>query len=170
MVSLGINDSGTGNVPEDRYLENITTIYNEATAKGATVIFSTPTISGKDWNNTGGFGESWGGRGKICAEFAKSKGTICIPLGATLVKKYNAMVDNYLVENPDKVIKDACNYVRNYFHMYAANGTIRDGIEGFGSLTADDSTHHNYLASEEIAGIIVQLLRDSDSPLGDYVK
>lgn len=168
MVSLGINDSGSGNVPEDRYLENIETIYNQATSKGATVIFSTPTISGRDWDNTS-FGESWGGRGKICNTFAKSRGAVCIPLGAELVKVYNAMADEYLAQNPTKVKKDANNYVRNYFHMYPENGTPPEGWDDFGSLTTNDSTHHNYIGSNKVAGIIARLLFESESPLGDYV-
>ena len=180
MVSLGINDSGSGNVPSDAYLENITTIYDQATAKGATVVFSTPTISGKEWDKGGSFGAGWASYGEICAKLAKDNGTVCIPLGATLVKKYNDMSDEYLAEHPEEGRMGANNYVRNYFHMYGKSGTIREGIEdfganelgnpGFGSLKSDDSTHHNYLASEEIAGIVAELLKNSDSPLGDYVK
>ncbi|MBR3934465.1 MAG: hypothetical protein IKJ68_11235 [Clostridia bacterium] len=168
MFSLGINDSGSGNVPADRYLENIETIYNQATAKGATFILSTPTISGKDWDNLS-FGESWGGRGVICTDFAKTHDAVCIPLGAELVKVYNAMADEYLAQNPTKVKKDANNYVRNYFHMYPENGTPPEGWDDFGSLTTNDSTHHNYIGSNKVASIIAKLIQESDSTLGDYV-
>lgn len=169
MFSLGINDSGSGNVPADRYLENIETIYNQATAKGATFILSTPTISGKEWDNLS-FGESWGGRGVICTDFAKTHDAVCIPLGAELVKVYNAMADEYLAQNPTKVKKDANNYVRNYFHMYpASGGTLPDGTTNFGSLTTDDSTHHNYIGSNKVASIIAKLIQESDSTLADYV-
>ena len=169
IISLGINDSGSGNVPAERYLENITTMYNDATAKGATVIFTTPTISGREWDNAGGFSESWGGRGKICADFAATNDAICLPLGATLVKTYNNMANEYLAANPDKVKVDAYNYVRNHFHMYPSNGTAPEGWDDFGSLTSDDSTHHNLVASNEVASIIAKLILESDSSLADYV-
>ncbi len=172
MISLGINDSGSGNVRKERYLENIETMYRDATGKGATVIFSTPTISGGKWNSTSSFGEGWGEYGRICMSFAGANDSVCLPLGATLVSEYKAMLAEYKEANPDATEVEAYNYVRGHFHMYEpiVQKPIDQGGFGYPDFTGDDSTHHNYKASNEVAGIIARLLKESGSSLGDYVK
>lgn len=170
MVSLGINDSGSGNVSAERYRENIETIYNEAAVIGATVIFTTPTITGRDWNSTGGFREEYTGKGDICQAVADANNSVCLPLGAELIKTYNAMVNEYQQANPEATTVEAKNYVRNYFHLYGASSTNPPpGWEDFGSKTTDDDMHHNFVGSNKVASIIAKLLAQSDSPLGDYV-
>ncbi len=172
MVSLGINDAGSGDVSEERYRENIEKIYNDASAKGATVILSTPTIQGKAWGSTSkGFSDAaYASRGVICKSIADSYNSVCLPLGTELVKTYNAMADKYLDENPGATQADANNYVGNYFHIYAVSSTdYPEGWDNFGTLEKDDAMHYNPTGANTVAGIIARLLLESDSSLADYV-
>lgn len=172
MISLGINDSGSGNVPEDRYIENISTIYDEATQKGASVILSTPTISGRNWNDGSSFIESWGGYGDLCQEFAKTNDSVCLPLGETLVKTYNKTSLDYMDKNGVSYI-EALNYTRNLYHLYSEMIKLPVEEGGFGvsdySLD-DDATHLNEIGADKIAKIIAELMLDSESDISSYVK
>lgn len=172
MISLGINDNGS-KVPTERYLENIETMYNEATAKGATVLFTTPTINAGSWNSTSAFAENtqWSVYGGICLVFAQSKGAVCLPLGSTLAATYNDMVVDYKAKNPLADDKEAYNYVRNSFHIYAVSSpNPPEGIDSFGETTKDDATHFNTIGANKLAGIIADLIKTSDSSLGRYLK
>jgi len=172
MVSLGINDAGSAQISEEKYRENLETIYSEATAIGATVIFTTPTILGKDWGFTGmGFG--YGGyesRGAICQSIADGHNSVCLPLGAELLQLYNGMAEEYFAQNPDKTRADANNYVGNYFHIYAKSSTNPpEGWDNFGTATEDDTMHYNPTGANKVASVIAQLIMESDSSLADYV-
>lgn len=172
MISLGINDNGS-NVPQERYRENIETMYNEATAKGATVLFTTPTIHAGSWNSTSAFAENtqWSVYGGICLAFAQSKGAVCLPLGSTLATLYNDMVAEYKLENPSADDKTAYNYVRNSFHIYAVSShNPPEGIDSFGDTKKDDATHFNTIGANKLAGIIADLIKTSNSSLGRYLK
>lgn len=171
MIALAVNDTGSGNVPVDRYMENVETVYEEATAIGATVILLTPTIRGRDWNSTADFRQDYISRGKYFQEVADKHNIVCLPLGAELVKTYNAMVEEYRIENPDATLVEAKNYVRNYFHLYGASSTNPPpGWDNFGTKTEDDDGHYNYVGVNKVASVIAKLLAESDSPLGDYVE
>ncbi len=161
MVSLGINDSSSENpVPSDRYIENITTIYNEATQKGASVILSTPTISGRSWNDGYSFTENWSEYGNLCEGFSKTNDSVCLPLGETLVKTYNQTVFDYMdKEGVDYVT--ALNYTKNLYHLYS---------EGGWDVAEDDATHLNEEGANRIAKIISDLMRNSKSNISAYVK
>lgn len=172
MVSLGINDSGSGNVPKDRYIENISTIYNEAIQKGASVILSTPTISGRDWNSGSSFMETWGGYGDLCQEFAKTNDSVCLPLGETLVKTYNKTALDYMDENGVSYI-EALNYTRNLYHLYSETIKLPESEGGFGVSDyskEDDATHLNENGANRIAKIIAELMLNSESDISSYVK
>ncbi|MBQ6894453.1 MAG: hypothetical protein IJN40_03045 [Clostridia bacterium] len=172
MVSLGINDAGSGNVSEARYRQNIEKIYNDASIKGATVILSTPTIQGKAWGDTSiGFSDSaYAGRGVICKSIANSYNSVCLPLGSELVKTYNAMAEKYLEENPGATRAEANNYVGNYFHIYALSSTdYPEGWNSFGTLEKNDAMHYNPTGAKTVAGVIARLILESDSSLADYV-
>jgi len=171
MIALAVNDMGSGNVPVDRYMENVETVYEEATAIGATVILLTPTIRGRDWNSTADFREDYISRGKYFQEVADKHNIVCLPLGAELVKTYNAMVEEYQTKNPDATLVEAKNYVRNYFHLYGASSTTPPpGWDNFGTKTEDDDGHYNFVGVNKVASVIAKLLAESDSPLGDYVE
>ena len=67
--------------------------------------------------------------------------------------------------------KEAYNYVRNHFHIYGASSTTPpEGWNDFGTKTTDDATHFNPVGSNELAGIIANLIKTSGSSLGKYVK
>jgi len=171
MIALGINDSGSGNVPAERYAENIETIYSEATSMGAKVILMTPSITGRDWNDTAGFRQEYLPRGEQCMEIAARHNGVCLPFGAELIKTYDAMYNEYMAENPDATNVEGKNYVRNYFHLYGASSTNPPpGWEDFGSKTTDDDMHYNFVGAKKAASVIAKLLAESDSPLGDYVE
>ena len=61
------------------------------------------------------------------------------------------------------------NYVRNYFNIYAINGTPPEGWDNFGTLEKDDNLHFNPTGANKISSVMAKLLAESDSPLGDYV-
>lgn len=170
MLALGINDAGTGNVPKERYEENIETICAEAAALGATTILMTPSITGRDWNDTADFRQDYEGRGDICKAIAQKYNLICLPFGAELIMVYNEMVEDYIVQNPNATAAEAKNYVRNYFHLYGASSTTPPpGWNDFGSKKTDDNLHYNFVGANKAASIIAKLLSESGSPLGDYV-
>ena len=172
ILNLGINDSGAVNgatrVSKERFRENVETIYAEATALGATVIFATPVPSGGSWD-TDSFSFP-GGRqnfGKVLTSVAEENGFVCLPFGATVYSIYNDMANSYLAENEGATKVQAYNYVRNYFHLFMSKGTPPEGYQYSGE--GNDSTHHNTVASKYLAKILAQLLVESGSTLGDYV-
>lgn len=172
MISLAINDNGD-KIPQERYVENIETMYNEATAKGATVLFTTPTIHAGSWNSTSAFAENqyWSVYGNSCSTFAQSKGAVCLPLGSTLATLYNDMVADYKAKNTSATDAEAYNYVRNSFHIYAVSSpNPPEGIDSFGDTNKDDPTHFNTVGANKLAGIIANLIKESGSSLGKYVK
>jgi lysophospholipase L1-like esterase len=172
MISLGINDSGTANVPGDRYIENLTAIYNDATSKGASVILSTPTISGRNWNDGYSFVESYLECGELCEAFAKTNDSVCLPLGSTLVKTYNTTALNYFEKN-NVSYPEALNYTRSLYHLYKENIKLPAEEGGFGMSDYskdDDSLHLNERGADRIAKIIAELMKNSKSDIHYYVK
>lgn len=169
VFMLGINDYGSGNVPSERFMESLTQMYTDTVSKGATFIPITLNIAGKDWDDTTGFSETHAFQSRKISAFANTNNLPYIPLGAEMLKTYYAMADEYLAENENASIREAYNYVRNYFHIYAEHGTPPTGWNDFGTRTTDDSGHFNPTGANEVAKMVAKLLAESNSPLGDYV-
>ncbi len=182
LVGLGINDSGSGNVSESRYVENLEVMYNDTVNAGATPLYSTPSIDGGKLGSADGWTYSLTNnrakRGEVCRKYAESKGAVCVPFGKTISETYEAMYQanraNYSSD------ADARDYVRRFFHIYQADLTA--GTFGYaftdaqiknhnGNVrNADDSTHVNYNGAEKLAEIMCSLIKESDCSLKNYVK
>lgn len=184
LVGLGINDSGSGNISEDRYIENLEVMYNDTVNAGATPLYSTPTIWGGSDGSSDGWTYSisggWGRRGEVCRNFAESKGVACVPFGKTLSETYENMYQNYMAEHTDATVAEGRDYVRHYFHIYQSD--LKSGKFGYaftdeqishhyGNVRkGDDATHVNLHGAEKLAEIMCSLIKDSNCSLKDYVK
>ncbi|MBR3933829.1 MAG: hypothetical protein IKJ68_08000 [Clostridia bacterium] len=157
------------NVPNERFMESLTQMYTDTVSKGATFIPITLNIAGKDWDDTTGFSETHGFQSRKISAFANTNNLPYIPLGTEMLKTYYAMAEKYMEENENASTKEAYNYVRNYFHIYAEHGTPPTGWNDFGTRTTDDSDHFNPTGANEVAKMVAKLLAESESPLGDYV-
>ena len=172
MIALGINDSGSANVPSERFKENLTVMCRDAQKKGATVIFSTPTISGGKWDQTYSFSETYKKYGDIAVEVADAENAICLPTGATLSALYNSILSEYKAENPNAADLAARQYVRGQFHRYDAifNASVEDGGYGYTGITGmNDNIHFADRGAKRLAGIIAKLIFQTDCTLADYL-
>jgi len=172
MIALGINDAGSANVPDGRFEENLTVLCQEAQAKGATVIFSTPTINGGKWTDEWSFKEEPNYRGSIMAQVAQENNAVCLPTGATLAALYNSLYNEYAAANPDATTLEKKQYVRSQFHRYDAvfNTPVADGGYGYTGISGlNDQQHYADKGAYKVAGIIADLIVKSGSTLGDYV-
>ena len=187
LVSLGINDSGSGNVSEERYVENLKIMYDDTVNAGATPLYSTPTIYGGTDGSTDGWDYSilngWGKRGEVCRVFAESNGAVCVPFGKTLSETYEQMYQDYMTKygnNPtDEQISEGRDYVRHYFHIFQSD--LKSGRFGYaftneqiqnhvgGVRKGDDAVHMNYIGAEKLAEIMCSLIKDSNCSLSEYV-
>ncbi len=172
MIALGINDSGSANVPADRFEENLTVMCRDAQAAGATVIFSTPTISGGKWAGEWSFSETYKDYGDIAANVAAENNAYCLPTGATLATLYNSILSEYKVENSECTDLEAKQYVRGQFHRYDAifNKPVAEGGYGYTGITGmDDNIHFADRGANRLAGIIATLISQTDCTLADYL-
>lgn len=172
MIALGINDAGSANVPDGRFEENLTVLCQEAQAKGATVIFSTPTINGGKWTEEWSFKEEPTYRGSIMAKVAADNNAVCLPTGATLATLYNKLYNDYSAANPGATTLQKKQYVRAQFHRYDAvfNTPVEEGGYGYTNISGlNDHQHYADKGAYKVAGIIADLIVKSGSTLGDYV-
>ena len=170
MVSLGINDNASNQIgtTEDEYRTFLTQMANDVRAKGAEIIFVTPTITSAQ-----PYQLSVPKRVEIMTDVADELGAVCLPLGAELVKIY------------ENTPRDTVEHYNLYQKWLTAS--IDEG--GFG-LTAedisnhsnaivkagkDDRTHLTYMGAELVAKTIADLLKTTEcrgnlSSLAGYVK
>lgn len=174
MIALGINDCGSANVPQDRFEENLTVMCQDAQAKGATVIFSTPTARAGKWesNETWDFNEEYSTYGNIAAKVAAANNAYCLQTGATLSSLFKSIYADYMQENPGCTTLEAKQYVRSQFHRYDAvfNAPVSEGGYGYTGITGiDDPTHFHDRGAYRLAGIIATLISETDCTLADYL-
>ena len=172
MIALGINDAGSANVPDDRFEENLTVLCREAQSKGATVIFSTPTINGGKWTDEWSFKEESSYRGSIMAKVASDNGAYCLPTGATLATLYNSIYAEYAAANPGASTLQKKQYVRSQFHRYDAvfNAPVSEGGYGYTGISGlNDQQHYADRGAKRVAEIIATLISQTDCILADYL-
>lgn len=170
MVSLGINDNASNQIgtTEDEYRTFLTQMANDVRAKGAEIIFVTPTITSAQ-----PYQLSVPKRVEIMTDVADELGAVCLPLGAELVKIY------------ENTPRDTVEHYNLYQKWLTAS--IDEG--GFG-LTAEDISNHSnaivkagkddklhltYMGAELVAKTIADLLKTTEcrgnlSSLAGYVK
>lgn len=178
LVALGINDSGSGNIEEARYIENLGTMYEDTVNAGAEPLYSTPTIYGGAEGGTGKWEystrSSWARYGEICRLFAEDKGVACVPLGKTLTDTYNSMYDTYMSEHEGATAAEGLNSVRHYFHLYKSVlaeqfNMSQDAVDALLSA-GDDVVHVNINGAQKVAEIMCSLIGESSCSLKTYIK
>lgn len=172
IIALGINDSGSANVSQDAFRENLSVLCTEAQVLGVNVIFSTPTISGGKWDEVWSFSETYRDYGAIAQSVADTYHATCLPTGATLSNLYNQILADYKLKNPSDSDAVAKNFVRAQFHRYTQvfNASVEDGGFGFNIVNEiNDNIHFNDRGAKRLAEVIATLIVNSNSTLKDYI-
>lgn len=186
IVSLGINDSSStssGYTNETDYKNYLKQMAADTQAKEAEMIFITPTISvsGKlsdeDKFNYA-LSNNYGERGQWMKEAAAECGVVCLDLGTEMYNHYKE-ISNDGTENFDAI--------RTY-HLYkkillksveeGGFGLTQEQLDNHANTklnkdhTGDgnDGGHLSTKGADMVAGLIVKLLRSSDSSLKYYIK
>lgn len=150
IVSLGINDFSSS-APERRvdraqYMENLRAFADEATKRGVTLVFITSTVTVES-NPTVNFRRSFP---EAMMRVAEEKGVVCLDLNARMLEAIRTIEANKGYE-----------WMVNTYYSQKANA------EG---ERVPDTTHHREAGSRWVASMIVELLRESDSTLREYLK
>lgn len=155
IVSLGINDFGSS-LPERRttkeeYRENLCAFADEAHRLGVTLLFVTSTVTVEHnpvENYRRGFLETM-----ICV--AKEKRELgydvsCVDLNAYMLDEIRKIEGN-----------EGYEYLVNSFFAYSKkpDGTVKR-----------DTTHHIEAGSRWVASMIAELVKNSDSPIRNFLK
>lgn len=160
IVSLGTNDAGSGNVSDEKYAANLKTFIDDSRAKGAEVLFVSPTTNGKAWNNTDPWGMTTiGKKAQVMKRVAEENNVVYIDLFTYMTNWANKRVADNMASGMTKV--DAYNEVRGKIHKYVALGQVTD---------KDDTTHLNPNGADLVASFIAELIKESGSSLADYIK
>lgn len=168
MVSLGINDMSSQNgryTDEATYKSNLKKMAEDTIAKGANIIFVTPTTNAI---TTGGqYLNRYSERGDWMKEVAAEVGATCIDLGT-------AMTDLYNTEGVEKV---------KHYHLFreVLLADVADG--GYGMTEeqlsnhtnavvkggGDDKVHLSDKGASMVAGLIAGLLAQTDDGITAYI-
>lgn len=179
LVGLGINDAsttGTYRTTESKYMENLKQFIDETREKGGEVILQTLAIQGKNENST----EPWtyddndiyARRSELVKKVAEEKGVVCLDHRSNLVSLYNNMAKTYI--DAGKSEQEAYNLVRYTFHLYASNlksdewTNVSDSF--ISAINNNDTMHYNQKGAEKMAEIIAQEIKNSTTPLAQYVS
>ncbi len=150
IVSLGINDFSSS-APERRvdrrqYMENLRVFADEATKRGVTLVFITSTVTVES-NPAVNFRRAFP---EAMISVAEEKGVVCLDLNAYMLEAIRAIEAN-----------EGYEWLVNTYFSQKANA------EG---ERVPDTTHHREAGSRWVAAMIVELLRNSDSSLREYLK
>ena len=176
IVALGKEDKNI-NLAEETYKGYLKQMAADTKAKGAEIIFVTPTISTKTPLSTDpatAFTNTYDSRARMMKAAAAECGAVCLDLGTAMTEYYNTITEN-ATTNLDTI--------RGY-HLYQSilTKSVEDG--GFG-LTSDEIANHGNATvkagnddaenlssrgAEMVSRIIVTLLGSSGSNLKYYIK
>lgn len=150
IVSLGINDFSSSSpdrrTTKEQYAENLRAFADEAHRRGVTLLFITSTVTVENdpvVNFRRAFPEAM-------LSVAKEKKVTCLDLNDHMLAAIRAIE-----------AKEGYEYLVNTYYSVKANA------EG---EIVPDTTHHREAGSRWVASMIVELLRDSDSSLREYLK
>lgn len=171
IVSLGINDSSTNSeknvgVDIDTYKSNLVQMAQDTKAKGATMIFVTPTVKGKAQSD-GTYSNTMAERGTAMKEAAQTAGVVCVDLGAELAAIYTsegeAKVSTYHLVNSVLTAPTEDGGFGLTDEQIAAhtNKSVASG--------GNDYTHLSHKGADLVAKTIARLIADSPSALSKYV-
>ncbi|MBE7038783.1 MAG: hypothetical protein E7404_07780 [Ruminococcaceae bacterium] len=170
LISLGINDGLNININwseskpalADRtlYKQNLQKFIDDTKAKGAEIIFATPTANGSK-DNTGVYDEDYKARGDLMVEVAADNNIVCLPLGAKQAESYNNMTEAEV--RAMHMFKDTyTQLLRIEDNKKHNNDHVKDG--------SDDPVHLTEDGAQFIAELIAEMLASSDSSLKYYLK
>ncbi len=195
LFCIGYNDGGSYNIPNDRYIANLTTMYNDVVAAGATPIYETPNISLGAWDSTGAWTDHSAGYGQglkrdALIEFAASIDAPLINGGQGMADLFNAMYADYMAEHTGATEAKGRNYIRAYFGMYLANlqenpatltysdapgfGLTDEELEDNATVNKtiaelkDDTLHLNVRGAYRIAQMVRDSLKKTNSSINKY--
>lgn len=176
IVALGKEDKNN-NLAEETYKGYLKQMAADTKAKGAEIIFVTPTISTKTPLSTDpatAFTNTYDSRARMMKAAAAECGAVCLDLGTAMTEYYNTITEN-ATTNLDTI--------RGY-HLYQSilTKSIEDG--GFGLTSTEIANHGNSTVkagnddaenlssrgAEMVSRIIVTLLGSSGSNLKYYIK
>ena len=181
MVSLGINDSASSNAnlytDEDTYKGYLRQMAEDTKAKGAKMIFVTPTITvSRKLTDEDKFQSAltnnYGERGQWMKEVANECGVVCLDLGTKMYEYYKEISDGGDFDTLRK------------FHLYRKFLLMPSEDGGFGLTEEELANHANttisggnndgtHLSTEGaymVANLIIDLMSDSDSSLRYYIE
>lgn len=169
MISLGINDNASSPIGTtvEEYRTFLTQMANDTRAKGADVIFVTPTITAAT-----PYKLAVPERVEIMKEVANDTGAVCLELGARLVEIYN---------NTDRDTVEKYHMYRKWLKESKENGGFGLTDEEIANHSnsnvrkGNDTLHLSYLGADLVAKTISELLttttvRGNLSPLAGFVK
>lgn len=173
LVSLGINDGfsvdfsdvadlNAGQTTAEKYKANLQKFIDDTKAKGAEIIFATPTANGTKNKDTGIYDEDYKQRGDLMTEVANANGIVCLPLGKTQAERYNTMNEtdvkklHMFKETYGPLLKELPEGVKH------SNKSVQNGV--------DDTVHLTEDGAQFIAELIAEMLASSDSSLKYYLK
>ncbi len=194
LFCIGYNDGGSWNIPNERYISNLTTMYNDVVAAGATPIYETPNISMGNWDSTGAWSDHSADSGQglkrdALISFAKSIDAPLINGGQSMADLFNSMYNDYMNEHTEATEAEGRNYIRAYFGMYMENlkespdtltyadapgfGLTDEQLQdNFANSTVaslnDDTLHLNVRGAYRIAQMVKDALNNTNSSIRDY--
>ncbi len=195
LFCIGYNDGGSYNIPNDRYIANLTTMYNDVVAAGATPIYETPNIPMGDWDSTVAWTDHSAGYGQglkrdALISFAESIDAPLINGGQGMADLFNSMYTDYMENHTGVTEAEGRNYIRAYFGMYIENlkedpnDPTYDDAPGFGltdeqlrdntsvnstiAALEDDPLHLNVRGAYRIAQMVIDSLKNTNSSIKKY--
>lgn len=176
IVALGKEDKNI-NLAEETYKGYLKQMAADTKAKGAEIIFVTPTISTKTPLSTDpatAFTNTYDSRARMMKAAAAECGAVCLDLGTAMTEYYNTITEN-ATTNLDTI---------KGYHLYQSILTKSTEDGGFGLSDAaiaahgnstvkagnDDAENLSSKGAEMVSRIIVTLLSSSDSNLKYYIK
>ena len=147
-----------------------------AEAKGATVILTSPTIDADAIGNDTNWATytpnvTYLARGEVAKSVAlanAAKGTVYLPLGETVLARYNSEKQGYIQDGASAV--EAADMVRKAYHLCPPKYTSYLKNFNPAKQTTGDTLHLNHDGANAMAGIIAGLIENSASDLKGFLK
>ena len=174
MICLGINDdaSDVKYTNEATYKANLKQMYEDATAKGAEVIFISPTTHSA--KSGGVYINRWAERGDWMESVATECGATYLDLGEAMTALYNEVGEEtvktyHLFQDVlKKPVADGGFGLTEEDILNHSNGIINGKSTSTGK-PSDDKTHVSTKGAEMLCRLIVDLLEESDSALKNHI-
>lgn len=179
LVSLGINDGfnvdfsgvedlNAGQTTAEKYKANLQKFIDDTRAKGAEIIFATPTANGLKEAASGVYNEDYKQRGDLMVEVANANNVVCLPLGAKMAEKYNGMTEDQVKAN--HMFWDTVQPLLKIDDYTTHKNTVISGSESDPDGMGNDTVHLTETGAQFIAELIAEMLEDSDSSLKYFLK